>query len=81
MITINQNLNQYIICGKVFLHINIKGRKIMIDFEEEIKKFKVVKGLENIEDEIASVDVSDLNDMIKKLALESYEHKDGNDEV
>lgn len=53
----------------------------MMDFEKEIKKFKAVKGMENIEDEIASVDVSDLKDMIKKLAIEAYEHKDGNDEV
>ncbi len=39
----------------------------MLDFDEEIKKFKPILSVESVEDEIYSKDMTDVIDLLKEM--------------
>ena len=51
-------------------------RSIMIDFEEELKKFHPSLEIEDVEDAIYNQDVTDLADVLVKLVKESKESEE-----
>lgn len=44
----------------------------MINFEDEIKKYKPILEIDEIEDEIANDDIIDVMDILKKFLKDSY---------
>ena len=48
-----------------------RGGEIVINFEEEVKKFHPVLGIDTIEEEISAEDMSDLLDMVKLYASQN----------
>ena len=48
----------------------------MIDFEEELKKFRPSLEIEDVEDAIYNQDVTDLADVLVKLVKESKESEE-----
>jgi len=57
------------------IHDNV-WRGIMIDFEEELKKFHPSLEIEDVEDAIYNQDVTDLADVLVKLVKESKESEE-----
>ena len=51
------------------------GRKTMINYEEEIKRFKPSLDVDQIEDAIAKVDLTDMNDIMMRLIEEAIGQK------
>lgn len=47
----------------------------MISYEEEIKRFKPSLDVDQIEDAIAKVDLTDMNDIMTSLIEEAIKHK------
>lgn len=47
----------------------------MISYEEEIKRFKPSLDVDQIEDAIAKVDLTDMNDIMTSLIEEAINHK------
>lgn len=43
----------------------------MINFQEEIKRFKPSLDIDNIEDEISHTDITDMNDLMMQLMKEA----------
>ena len=50
-------------------------KNIMISYEEEIKRFKPSLDVDQIEDAIAKVDLTDMNDIMTSLIEEAIKHK------
>ena len=50
-------------------------RIVMIDFEEELKKFHPSLEVEDVEDTVGSQDVTDLADVLVNLVKESKEEE------
>lgn len=50
-------------------------KNIMINYEEEIKRFKPSLDVDQIEDAIAKVDLTDMNDIMTSLIEEAIDHK------
>ena len=50
-------------------------KKYMINYEEEIKRFKPSLDVDQIEDAIAKVDLTDMNDIMTSLIEEAIDHK------
>jgi len=53
----------------------IEKRSIMIDFEEELKKFSPCMEIEELEDAVYNQDLTDMTDIMKKL-LEELKDED-----
>ena len=51
-----------------------KGGSIMIDFEEELKKFEPIMEVEEAEDAIHSRDLTDMTDILREMA-NSYQNR------
>ena len=43
----------------------------MIDFDEELKKFQPALEVDQVEDAIAKVDLSDMTDLLKKMTTQA----------
>ncbi len=56
-----------------------KERIIMINYEEEIKRFKKSLDVEQIEEAIVKMDLTDMNDIMTKLIEDAIETKKDND--
>lgn len=54
---------------------NSRRKKYMISYEEEIKRFKPSLDVDQIEDAIAKVDLTDMNDIMTSLIEEAIKHK------
>lgn len=54
---------------------NSRRKKYMISYEEEIKRFKPSLDVDQIEDAIAKVDLTDMNDIMTSLIEEAINHK------
>lgn len=54
---------------------NSHRKKYMINYEEEIKRFKPSLDVDQIEDAIAKVDLTDMNDIMTSLIEEAINHK------
>ncbi len=50
-------------------------RGLMINFQEEIKRFKPSLDVENIEDAIAKSDLTDMNDIMMQLIQDGIAEK------
>ena len=48
-----------------------RGGASVINFEEEVKKFHPVLGIDTIEEEISAEDMSDLLDLVKRYASQN----------
>lgn len=44
----------------------------MLNFEEEIKKFHPISGIDNMEDKIMAEDMDDLLDLVKQVVSKSH---------
>ena len=44
-----------------------KGGRVMLDFEEELKKFKPSLEVEDIEDAVYQEDLSDMTDLLREV--------------
>ena len=53
-------------------------RGLMINFQEEIKRFKPSLDVENIEDAIAKADLTDMNDIMMQLIQDAQREKNKN---
>lgn len=42
----------------------------MLDFKEELKKFKKSTEFDDIQDELANIDITDMNDVVFKILKE-----------
>lgn len=63
-------------CGRTVLQVAISCRKnSMISYEEEIKRFKPSLDVDQIEDAIAKVDLTDMNDIMTSLIEEAIKQK------
>ncbi|WP_168171696.1 hypothetical protein [Oribacterium sp. C9] len=51
----------------------------MINYEEEIKRFKKSLDVEQIEEAIVKMDLTDMNDIMTKLIEDAIETKKDND--
>ena len=45
----------------------VRGRKHMLNFEEELKKFKPCLEVEDIEEAVYQEDLTDMTDLLKEL--------------
>lgn len=45
----------------------VRGRKSMLNFEEELKKFKPCLEVEDIEEAVYQEDLTDMTDILKEL--------------
>ena len=54
---------------------NSRRKKYMISYEEEIKRFKPSLDVDQIEDAIAKVDLTDMNDIMTSLIEEAIKYK------
>ncbi len=52
----------------------------MLDFDEEIKKFKPILSVESVEDEIYSRDMTDVIDLLKEMHNSNANAKNSNTE-
>ena len=48
-------------------HSNEKRRVKMLDFEEELRKFKPILEVEEIEDAVYQEDLSDMSDLLRDV--------------
>lgn len=63
-------------CGRTVLQVSNSCRKnSMISYEEEIKRFKPSLDVDQIEDAIAKVDLTDMNDIMTSLIEEAIKQK------
>lgn len=53
----------------------LKERYFMINYEEEIKRFKPSLDVDQIEDAIVKVDLTDMNDIMTKLIEDAIKQK------
>ena len=61
----------------IMLFIEEIGRIIMIDFEEELKKFHPSLEIEEAEDAIYNQDLTDMADLLVSLVKEDKEESNG----